>query len=999
MLSKSSTAQIIDNILHVSLEPASIRVEKALTIAEELVAALSTSDAATNQLPCTNKGGEANGTASTTSRPLALTHPSFDEVIQRRQRMLYLLEKSVNSCSFPDDVKSVISGCFEVIIDLFLCYNFDCDLFSDKQITKSFEDTFVHVHKALSCGVTWMKYFKYKTASFFSAWMDQPQPDNKGVSYGNSKYILGGVFYDYTRKIMASEAKYSFLNSVLMLKKGMPRADDQMVKAAENETFIKLTTIPKNNNNRSVEINTVIPLSYDLGTKVRPYTVNLETCIAQVRRTVREIFTGHCIGLNDLTRPYAPSSSSNYNNTRGRSGTYGHSVMMSNKNKSFDFQSDWFKVDNVHVSGYESEYYDNDRRTADLESNSNYSKYVPGLGVKLDQFRCQFKQFYWKNVKAALEEEPIAVPLGLKEALKVRVITKGPPLTYFVMKPFQRFMWSVLKEHPSFRYIGTPITPELFLEDFPEESMGMSGDYESATDNLNPALTNAAIDALFELMEEEVGYSFEVFRLLCRKSMTGHVIQNPHDDTEFLPQLWAQLMGSISSFPFLNILNASCVRYAYEVAHGISISLRALPSTFNGDDVYCQYKSETFPDCWRTIGSFFGLSESLGKTYFSRTFAVMNSMMLMREESRWSQVPYIHMGLLRGLRRSSAGDPVHDVLELGTIQDELIQFAPPESVPLMKEFFLYMHGTKLKASNLAWFIPRHLGGLGLKGVADACDRAQANRLAKVLAEGYQIPPLRIAMNWHTYQVQFEEIKRFSGNVVTYHFYREMSYEVDEDINTFFLYKAWRENIYIIHQQMKDNPDEVKRSLRRLYEKSLKSRIDPITGKTVPPTIKEAPLEILVFRKIERVLPLFESFERQFDPGTGIRPSSAKVTTSGKSLSPPMLGYTLFERTPKCYKDPSQYPHLNVSEKTFVESMECKEWVDSFKKKNIDKKGLSRPSYKNIMKMSFSPLTPQDMNQEEPVIYPVREITSDDLPIEAIQDDALYHASVAVDKRQ
>ena len=68
-----------------------------------------------------------------------------------------------------------------------------------------------------------------------------------------------------------------------------------------------------------------------------------------------------------------------------------------------------------------------------VDDENKYEVDVRELTKRVYEFRKQVFQ-------EALEEIPYAVPLGLSEPSKVRVITKGPPATYAILKPLQKFM-------------------------------------------------------------------------------------------------------------------------------------------------------------------------------------------------------------------------------------------------------------------------------------------------------------------------------------------------------------------------------------------------------------------------------------------------------------------------------------------------------------------------------------------------------------------------------
>jgi len=54
--------------------------------------------------------------------------------------------------------------------------------------------------------------------------------------------------------------------------------------------------------------------------------------------------------------------------------------------------------------------------------------------------------------------------IGLKEPLKIRVISCGPDLPYYVAKYLQKYLWGPLKSHKNFQLCGTPFTVQNLTE-------------------------------------------------------------------------------------------------------------------------------------------------------------------------------------------------------------------------------------------------------------------------------------------------------------------------------------------------------------------------------------------------------------------------------------------------------------------------------------------------------------------------------------------------------
>ena len=80
------------------------------------------------------------------------------------------------------------------------------------------------------------------------------------------------------------------------------------------------------------------------------------------------------------------------------------------------------------------------------------------------------------------------------------------------------------------------------------------------------------------------------------------------------------------------------------------------------------------------------------------------------------KVPYVNMGLLYGLKRSGGHASLEDsgnYPTFGAIARELVNSAPACLREKVLAAFIHRNTTQLKKFPIPWFIPEHLGGLGL----------------------------------------------------------------------------------------------------------------------------------------------------------------------------------------------------------------------------------------------------------------------------------------------
>jgi len=101
----------------------------------------------------------------------------------------------------------------------------------------------------------------------------------------------------------------------------------------------------------------------------------------------------------------------------------------------------------------------------------------------------------WNELNSLVSSErPKAMVAAILEPLKVRLITKGPAVDYYLSKSFQKSLFRYLRTFPQFELTGDPLRPDHLYRMIEREkyleNKGMtfshfvSGDYSAATDNL-----------------------------------------------------------------------------------------------------------------------------------------------------------------------------------------------------------------------------------------------------------------------------------------------------------------------------------------------------------------------------------------------------------------------------------------------------------------------------------------------------------------------------------
>jgi hypothetical protein len=353
---------------------------------------------------------------------------------------------------------------------------------------------------------------------------------------------------------------------------------------------------------------------------------------------------------------------------------------------------------------------------------------------------------YDKVLEAAMVEPPYVTAVPLAEALKVRVITKGPEYTNFALKPLQKFMWSVLEQHKVFELVGKPVD-EWIVQGAMGAALGpneayLSGDYSEATNKLAPWVSETIADEIAIVC----GLPADLAALF-KRALTQHEFVEPNKNKKIGgvrllgKQLWGQLMGSVVSFPVLCIANAAMCRWSMELGARKRISLMRAPLLINGDDCLLKTTQDGLR-YWKLITMFGGLEPSLGKYYFSREFANINSTNYLRRDDvvrAWCTRPgpgmppgsagimrdlwfdpvkFVNLGLLLGMKRSAEDKAsVADQKDgLGVRCRELIRDCPDQLKPKVMRVFLAKNTKALHEFKVPWYVPEAYGGVGLPTV-------------------------------------------------------------------------------------------------------------------------------------------------------------------------------------------------------------------------------------------------------------------------------------------
>lgn len=643
----------------------------------------------------------------------------------------------------------------------------------------------------------WMKVAKYKTAAFFASHahriMDAQEPvpppgKNAAWLSDDPSCLFGGHIWKWLKNFLDRSPNHilkSFLSTIMLAKKGLIRPDDEVVALGVESTFKKLTR-PVTGNPLDL-MGTWQPIRLRAQSLTAPtnidYQVDAVSVLDQIRRTVRESFSSKVFSNEELYRPFVPSTNANYNMSRNKGGAlgelYAHEGLLGWLEETaaglatddyfhelFQRWNDGVKFTRVKASTSEDE--DRFQHEAS-ESPSTHNEVYAVDTSRLDH---RFKHAMIQMRLLADKELAFAQPVGLSEALKVRVITKGPPLTYTVLKPLQKWCWRVLKDLPVFGLIGKPVD-ELYVHEQIGKNQRSDGtvkkvlsvDYSDASNEINPLVTRMVWDALCDFCEVT-----EDLRRLGHKSLIEHVIVKDKqsltpdqlrgilelvelirkcDDVHELENLlssgdpstwgfqtWGQLMGGILSFIALCLANATILRWTSEVDRGRTVSLRDMKGAVNGDDGILSAETDDCYGIWSKIAGAFGMKPSWGKVQFASQYLNINSMPFeyvpegfevfgtLRGFSKpsnircyWRKIKFVNYGIMNGMTRSASEATVvqrnKQSRTFGSLARELMLNCPESLRPRVLWRFISNNWEALSGAGVPWFMPEWMGGVGL----------------------------------------------------------------------------------------------------------------------------------------------------------------------------------------------------------------------------------------------------------------------------------------------
>jgi hypothetical protein len=372
----------------------------------------------------------------------------------------------------------------------------------------------------------------------------------------------------------------------------------------------------------------------------------------------------------------------------------------------------------------------------------------------------------WRTARSKFWDDlwlPRAQVRLIPEPLKCRVISLGNYNIYAGLRPRQQQLWKTMQRLPCFALTGwgnknlvEPVE-DLITQRWKDGYIFLSGDYKASTDMINTEAGRYVLKGIFE--SDPLGYC-EVEGALLHSLIdydnalkTIDPIYGVHPELDSLglsgfsmENGW--LMGNPLSFVLLCLVNFTVCRVAEEMyrrsVQGENfdrVRLINAPFLINGDDLLmvCHPSVEKH---WEDVGKMAGLVKSVGKSYNSPHFAMINSRYIAvgRKEApsgityafAKKDVGYVNLGILVGRKKGNHED-CEVRLEDKTCDETLHKFWQSfrpnfdqmykriEKLP--KLFRLYCERWKrfLSRVPIPLDLPRSLGGFGCEDLVETPD--------------------------------------------------------------------------------------------------------------------------------------------------------------------------------------------------------------------------------------------------------------------------------------
>jgi hypothetical protein len=328
----------------------------------------------------------------------------------------------------------------------------------------------------------------------------------------------------------------------------------------------------------------------------------------------------------------------------------------------------------------------------------------------------------------------------IPEPGKFRIVTAGPAIQYTWLQPLQGSLLSNWA-NSSFSTMKEGWEEEVSSWETPEDWVWNSGDYKAATDQLNSYSSAAALYSVMEIYGLPEDFARKSGLLGAEIRMKTAVAEmEPY--MESVSKKWSftqtngQLMGHPLSFPLLCVINLAGLSAALkEAVREGDLDRSAVQyildhTKVNGDDILFPCPKH-FCRRWERVTAELGLKLSVGKSYASTRFAMVNNVMFdMRNKRR---IGYLNQKLVLN-HCLKTGESTMTPFEIGHAFNKMFELLPkasgflPDAIRRRKDTPVYGFQPNL-------FVPCELGGFGVDAKY-APGRVNFTREQRIVAKGF-----------------------------------------------------------------------------------------------------------------------------------------------------------------------------------------------------------------------------------------------------------------------
>lgn len=494
-----------------------------------------------------------------------------------------------------------------------------CDTFS--LIGMRFERVLVKECKVAKDVASLVKYLKIWVAIWLPMVLEDDLPPGSPL---DPYEILDGPFRTFWRNRMTGKGKTRRIvlaSLVLFSKKLFPALPKDVVQEKLDDYYAGLER--------------PVPAMYPFQNDVLS---SIDLCVDEIGPMVA-----------DYSRPFAPSTSSCLEATRKEGGLQGYARSdllpelmethpflksvedivdkMSNNDLALtNWSSVWNTLLEFLLEKADLQMFQDSRL-----QNSEISRLDPSLFEETRSQELTSAEFVdnWSRMQA--------MTTGIPEPLKVRLVTKQS-WVLSMLQPIQKAWHDQMRKHPIYQLIGgVPVSEAIKGLKLEKGEKFVSGDYEAATDNIHLWCTKHAAERMLERTKFILPPHLQKYEKFLR-CLAVHSLTSVAVGKDFIPVIRGQMMGHILSFPLLCLINRA-------------VTVLAVPRNrfmrVNGDDILFP-ASQVEYNHWKQTTTYAGLKFSLGKNYYSRDVATVNSEVFVwsKDQNSLVRVAVPNVGLL-----------------------------------------------------------------------------------------------------------------------------------------------------------------------------------------------------------------------------------------------------------------------------------------------------------------------------------------------------------------